>query len=402
MNYSKRFFFRFNFIIILLFVGSLPLPARSWECDILPSEQKIEIDKTSGAKIIFVTTDKASDSNLYFHNRCWLFDDGLMLFMSDRTGRSELFGYIAETGELARLNRAEDAAAHSAVASRLGDRLYVARENSIYQWNVELEVSPKSTVQISENKICDLPAGASQFSGLNENADASLVSFGYTINGQQIIAVADIRTGAITEAARPPVNCGGHIQFSWTRPDLLMFNGSYGSDTAPLDPEEPPHVRIWFVNVNTKTPVPAFYQKPGELTTHECWWVNDQVTFIDGFRPEEAHVKVLDIKTGEIRIVGAGAWMEGVPAKELSKENWWHAAGSPDGRWVAADNWHGIIAIFDAKTTQQHILTTGHRTYGHGAHPHVGWDLTGDSVEFTSNKRGNADVCIGVIPQEWK
>ncbi len=389
------------FIIILIFVISPQIVARSWECAILPSEQKTEIDETSGAKIIFITTNKANDNNLYFHNRCRLFDDGLMLFTSNRSGRSEIFAYIAKTGELARLNRPEDAAAHSAVASRLGDRLYVARENAIYQWKVALQFSP-TKVRISEKKICDLPAGALQFGGLNENADATLVSFGYSIDGRQVIAVADAETGGIEEVARPPVNCGGHIQFSRTRPDLLMFNGSYGSDTAPMDADEPPHARIWFVNVNTKTPVAAFYQKPGELATHECWWVNDQVTFIDGFRPQEGHVKVLDIKTGDIRIIGAGAWVDGVPAKELSKENWWHAAGSPDGRWVAADNWHGIIALFDAKTTEKRILTSGHRTYGHGAHPHVGWDLKGESVEFTSNKLGNADVCIAVIPKEWR
>lgn len=375
--------------------------ARTWKCQIYPSEQKVVIDPTSGAKIIFITTDKASDTNLYFHNRCWL-GERMMLFMSNRTGRSEVFGYIAKTGELVRLNREQDAAAHSPVASRLGDRMYVARENAIYQWKITIGHSPKLQVSINETKICDLPAGASLFGGLNENADASLVSFGYAMNGQQTIAVANIKSGGIETVAKPPVQCGGHIQFSWTRPDLLMFNGSYGNDTAPLDTDEPPHVRIWFVNVNTKTPVPAFYQKPGELATHECWWVNDQVTFIGGFRPEEGDVKVLDLKTGEIRIIGAGAWVEGVEAKELSKVNWWHSSGSPDGRWVAGDNWHGIIALFDAKTTEKRVLTTGHRTYGHGAHPHVGWDLFGKSVEFTSNKLGNPDVCIGVIPKNWR
>lgn len=90
---------------------------------------------------------------------------------------------------------------------------------------------------------------------------------------------------------------------------------------------------------------------------------------------EEGSVKVLDFRTGEIRILGAGAWVDGVPGAQLSKVNWWHAAGSPDGRWVVADNWHGTVALFRAKTTQQRILTTGHRTYGsQGLHLHAGWD----------------------------
>jgi hypothetical protein len=57
---------------------------------------------------------------------------------------------------------------------------------------------------------------------------------------------------------------------------------------------------------------------------------------------------------------------------------------------VVADTWQGIIALFDAKTTRKRILTRDHRIYGSGApHPHAGWDLKGEYVEFTSNKRVN-------------
>ncbi len=238
------------------------------------------------------------------------------------------------------------------------------------------------------------------FSGLSENSDATLVCFGYDIGEHHYLAVADIKTGE-TRVVAEPVIPPGHLQFSWNRPDVLSFNGRYGSDTAPLDPNEPAHSRIWYVNINIGIPLPAFYQKPGELATHECWWVNDQMTFIGGHRPEEAHVKVIDLKTGDIRVIGAGAWWEGGNEKEVSKVNWWHSAGSPDGKWVVADNWHGVIALFNAKTTEMHILTDEHRTYGGGAHPHVGWDLYGKSVEFTTNKFGNPDVVIAQIPEEW-
>ena len=393
--------FRVSLVLaIFCFLIPLTLFSNSWECRIFPSEQTTEIDATSGAKIIFITTDQAADANLYFHDRCRLLENKVLLFMSDRTGRQEIFAYIAETGELARLNRDQDEAARVPIASRFGDRLFVARGNALYQWNISLTLTPQTKLSIEEKKLCEFPENAVHISGLNENSGGTLLSFGYKIDELHFIAVVDVRTGIAKEAARIafPIQ---HIQFSWTQPDLLSFARGYGSDTAPLDPNEPAHARIWFVNVNTNTPVPAFYQQPGELATHECWWINDQITFIGGHKPEEAHVKVLDIKTGDIRMIGAGAWLPDQEPRDLARVNWWHASGSPDGRWVAADNWHGIISIFDAKTTQQHILTTGHRTYGSGAHPHVGWDLTGDSVVFSSNKRGNADVCIGLLPEKW-
>jgi oligogalacturonide lyase len=393
IRFARSSFYFFIFCTLSVF-------ARNWECQVLPSERKEEIDPKSGAKIIFITTNEAQDNNLYFHDRCWLLNNNLMLFYSDRTGKSEIFGYIAQTGELVRFNNEEDAPAHSAVASRKGDRFYIVREGAVFQWTVDLKMTPRTQVKISEEKICDYPSGSSQLSGLNENSDQTLVSFGYKLDNKPYIAVAEIETGEtqVVAQAELPIQ---HIQFSWTRPNLLSFAGSYGGDTAPLDPKEPPHCRIWLANVNTRTTLPVFYQKPGELVTHECWWVHDQITFIGGHKVEEAHVKVLDIKTGEIRIIGAGAWWEGATVEDISQVNWWHAAGSPNGRWVAADNWHGIIALFNAKTTEMRILTTGHRTYGRGAHPHVSWDLTGESVEFTSNKWGNPDVCIGIIPEEW-
>lgn len=375
--------------------------SKDWQGEILASERLTEVDAHSGAEITFITTNKSNDTNLYFHDRCWLSDGKIMLFHSDRTGRNEIFGYIAETGELIRFNLQQDAPAVFPLASKNGDLIFVVRENSIYIWDIILNTEANTRVTISERKLCDYPKGSEPIHGLNENADGTLISFAYRLNELYHIAIVNTSSGDSELIAQMdyPIQ---HTQFSLNRPDLLSFARAYGSDTAPLDPNEKPHARIWFVNINTKMPVPAFYQVPGELVTHECWWVNDQITFIGGHRKEEAHVKVLDLKTNEIRIIGPGSWLENVEARDLAKFNWWHAAGSPDGRWIVADNWHGIIAIFDAQNTRMKILTSGHRIYGSGAHPHAGWDLSGKSVEFTSNKRGNPDVCIGLIPLEWR
>ncbi len=85
-------------VIIMIAVPSIY--AQSWDCEILPSEHKFEQDAKSGAELIYITTSKAKDSNLYFHDRCWLLDGKMMLFYSDRSGRNELYGYIAEMGNL--------------------------------------------------------------------------------------------------------------------------------------------------------------------------------------------------------------------------------------------------------------------------------------------------------------
>jgi len=395
---------RTQFVLALAIVLHAAAFATTWDCEILPSEQQVITDKQSGAKIIFATTDPASDQNLYFHDRCFLLENRLALFISDRFQRSEIMGYLLDTGELVRLNRSEDTPASNPLASIKGDKLFVTKENCIYQWQLRITTQSQTAVRITERKLVELPAGAQTTPSLAENCDGSLLSFIYEAEGADYIAFYNFAANEV----RPPTQIAfstQHLQFHWNRPDLLSFCRSYGNDHAPLDPNEPRHARIWFMNVDTRVPTPAFYQVPGELATHECWWRNDQMTFIGGHHQiedrEEGHVKLFDLKTGDIRIIGAGAWWEEGTASQVAKMNWWHAAGSPNGKWVAADNWHGIIALFDAKTTEKKILTTGHRTYGKGNHLHVGWDLTGKHVEFTSNRHGNPDFCLAVIPEDW-
>jgi hypothetical protein len=92
--------------------------------------------------------------------------------------------------------------------------------------------------------------------------------------------------------------------------------------------------------------------------------------------------------------------MPGVTASELWKRNWGHCAGSDNGNWIAADNFHGIIALFGGKSARGKLLTVGHRTYGGGQHAHPSFDREGRIVVFTSNRLGEPRVCIATIP--WR
>ena len=59
--------------VLLLVLSQAPIVfSSSWDCQVLPSEQRVEVDSQSGAKIIFVTTAPSSDTNFYFHNRSFL------------------------------------------------------------------------------------------------------------------------------------------------------------------------------------------------------------------------------------------------------------------------------------------------------------------------------------------
>ena len=112
---------KFLIYIVLIFTIltiSIKSVAQEWKCEILPSEHITEFDPKSGAEITFITTNKSNDTNLYFHDNCWLFDGKIMLFNSDRTGRQEIFGYCEKSGELIRFNPAKDSPAKFPEASK--------------------------------------------------------------------------------------------------------------------------------------------------------------------------------------------------------------------------------------------------------------------------------------------
>ena len=395
-------------IVFVAMCAAAPLAfAESWECEVYAPEREIVLDPASGAKLTFVTRSPARDANLYFHQRSWLPDSSMLFFHTDRAGRGEIFGYLETTGELVRLQKPGDRAIGHVSAGRFSNSLYMTRDKAVYEWSFDTgkpEEGKRTPVTVMQRLVGRLPTDMTGSLGLTENSNGRALVVGFTCaNGKGRIVWMDRQTGSMKIVA-DNLNRASHIPASWTQPDLVMFASGDG-DRAKNIPEGKIHSRLMLADLSGRKPWPIYPQLEGELVTHECFWVGDQLTFCSGTEAdgyaEQAHVKVLDLSTGQSRIVGAGAFWEGGKPEEIAKLNWWHASGAPNGRWVAGDNWHGDIAIFSARTSRTRMLTTGHRTYGSGPHPHVGWDPTGNKVLFDSNRRGNSDVVIGEIPAEW-
>ncbi len=383
-------------LLVVLFTGAQAADSArpaEWFGTMFPAEYKAVVDPVTKHPVRFITTAKGSDRAFYYTHNCCLPDGSLLVFSSDRSGQGEYWGYVTATGELVRLQPKDTPTASLAVVSRRGNRMYVARERAVYEWMIDVQVSGKTQVKIRERKIGDVPPGLSLREALTENSSGTFLSL--SCNGpadKYTIAVMDIQTGAVRPLYETREGFS-HVQFSHNRPELIMFAG------------DGYYQRMWLVDFSGKGPWKLHRQLPGELVTHECWWVGDLVTFCGGYEKDgfkvESHLKIVNILTQETRIIGAGAYWPKGTASEVAELNWWHACGDPTGRWVAGDNWHGGIAIFDAQTTQKRLLTTGHRHYGRGTHPEVGWDTQGKYVIFGSEYFGNPDVCIADIPTDW-
>ena len=380
-------------------------PNKEWSGRIYPSEHVVVDDTTSGAKLIYVTSNNSDDINLYFDYNCWFKDLSAMFFISNRNGANELFAYVPKTGELICVSpEGKKKNYWLATVDFETHVVYVRDSESIYQWNIAIEFNSDSTkvqnVKVEERVIASAPEGVKFTSALTQSANLKLLSTSVAYNDdpnhKEILSV-DILSGKLETLMSFQTDTAiTHVQFNKYNQNYLRFSRDVPRNIGIH--------RMWVVDIRKPGKAKKIYlQEPQESVTHEDWWVNDQLTFCSGYRDDQYHVKVINIHDQNARIIGAGAWWESGTPKELAEYNWWHASGSRDGKWVAADNWHGHIAITDGRTSHLRFLTKNHRTYGKGQHPHVGWAPDSKSVEFTTNARGNPDVCIAYLPlDKWE
>lgn len=399
---------------VILLVAVLSAPSRifaegvSFDLEVLPCEHRKQTDPETGAELTFLTTNPAGDVNLYHEQRSWLADSSAILFTSSRE-KGGLMAYLTATGELVRLAGPEGGYEY-ATCAKDRNAFFAIRGNQVLEIDLEILSSKDSAtvpsrVTARERLICELSGDYQRPSShLSENCDGTLLGVGVggrgTSNPREdaVVITIGVRDGKVEEIARfPGMHYAGHVMFSLTNPDLLSYK----------------ELSAWTTVKDVRSKATVYEHKfvEGEFCTHHCWWIDDTLTFCGGFHPqprEDADVKVLDFKNKVIRILGKGSWWPEATSEELARVNWWHAAGHENGRWVVADNWHGDIALFHARTTRVHLLTKGHRKYGRveQTHPHVGWDRKGEQVIFASSLLGNDDICVATIPPsrqaEWE
>lgn len=360
-----------------------------------PEHQKVVDDKT-GAELVYITTNPAWEHNLYFHEHSWLPDSSMIIFYSKREPGGGLMGYLTATGELVQLATPEGALTNASAAVDRNS-VYATQGNKAVELALTIEASADcakepSKVWATARVIAELPKGAAA-GALNPNSNGKLLATGAVKTDDGLparVITINIKTGKVKTAYTVPAEqqFAYHVQWSHENPDLLSFAAIYP--------------RLNVVNVRTGKAYHPYLENPGELVTHEHWWVDNQLAFCGGVHPkpiEEGHVKVVDVFTGKVRIIGAGAWWEGANGAQLARYNHWHCAGSDDGRWVVSDNWYGDLWLHDATTARSTLLTHDHRTYGKGDHPEMGWDPKGEKIVFCSHKLGNPNVCVVTIPK---
>jgi oligogalacturonide lyase len=195
-------------------------------------------------------------------------------------------------------------------------------------------------------KICDIPDRWFPGVGLTVNADETLLLSGSTdtektlaaklprnqvINGPNVLFTMNIKTGE-TKVIHRDNHWFGHVQFSPTDPDLVMF--CHEGNWESVD-------RIWLVNPSKSTIDSsgkvasnahiAFHRtEPREIAGHEFWQPDGKMIWFQhtyrGRTKPEGFLTAMDVATGKTTEYVVPEGFGGI-----------HETFSPDGTFIIAD-----------------------------------------------------------------
>ena len=175
----------------------------------------------------------------------------------------------------------------------------------------------------------------------------------------------------------------GHVQANPVVSGVVMFCHETGGD-APQ--------RMWVVDAKDASPRPFYKETYGEWVTHEAWWGADRAAFTiwpydDEHRRKPYGAVSADLATGTPTVHAQ------FPA--------WHIHGSPDGKWLVADDMDRNLWLIRREDGERRLLTQGHLGQGFQTHPHPSFTPDGAGVVFSSSRNGAEHVFLVAIP-EWE
>lgn len=415
-----------------------------------PSERKVVTDPVTGVDLIFLTSTPTGDSKIYQTHNQWTSDGEWLVFRSGRA-RGEAFAVHEQSGDIVQVTQGGYIGMLN--VARKSMKLYYMqrtsrnwREQSRRVIKVDLEklftdseagtLKPESEYQ----RICGaIPAeygaggdmaldGSEEWVWFRIGKDEAQkhLPIGTKIEenlgprhmgaGPGGIAGMNIQTGEIKHVVSVPFQIG-HIQSNPWVPGQIIFCWETGGK-APQ--------RTWIVNSDGSGLRPLYPESSYEWVTHEAVITPDEVAFAimghreipgmvestDGTNPQGANpgqepewgncgtrekptgLAVVNIKSREMFIAGQVPYGSGL----------WHVTGSPDGRFLAGDNFAREIYLIDRQTHEMMLLSAGHKTSARD-HPHPTFSPDGTKIEIQSamlsDDNRSMNICIIPVPQDW-
>jgi len=333
-------------------------------------------DEKTGAFVRRLTSGDSRDEVIYQTHPMWVKGMNYLVFNSNRLGGG-MKPHILES----RTGTIRPLSGHPIddyVVARKSAAIYALRDDAIFAYDVV-----RAFHEGAPGKwVADWPRDSMGHTGmmsLDATERVLYAGFSYKRDKEYGVLAIDLPTGKSKPITMVDFQVG-HVQANPEIPGLVSFCWETGGD-APQ--------RMWLVDANDDKARPFYKETYKEWVTHEVWWGPDRMLFTiwpydDAHKAQPHGVAVVDRATGDHRIIYQ------MPA--------WHTAGSPDGRWVMADDFQRNLWLIDPGTGERRLLTQGHNTSPAETHPHASFIPDSKGIIFTSSKFGNADVFLVEIP----
>jgi len=387
---------------------------------VYPSEKTQFRDPETGAEITQYTSVGQTNRTLYFTNRPYVCDGQHVVFLSDRTGRNEMFLLHLQTGKITQLTELEGQRNVSNCIHPTRPELYFHNTKRLFRVRLD-------TLQTEE--LLRGPADCS-FGILNLNSPpwlafeviqnvegVSLMKDGKPVPAKlnfemhhqrprSLIYRFNVDDGKL-ECVWGDYALLSHVQISPANPDLLIFSdwcGGVGRD------------RVWYLNLKKRIKAPA---RPllGETQTsrggHECFTRkgNLYLQWMEGDLQED----------GEHQLMHAFKFLAGLPIEKVERGEFkryalpekmgymgHHYTMSSGETWGVHDRWltapsfeenMSWLSVFrhqdkDPQTVVVKLcFHNGHKGDRIGLGAELTIDNQDESAFYTSFLGGNANLC---------
>ncbi len=340
-------------------------------------ERQSYLDPVTGVRIWEMTKGPSSGDNLYFHFSNFTADNRYLIFVSDRTGSSQIFRAEVETGRLVQLT--DDPAIQSRTACpdhTEARRLYYLRGPEVFALDV---------IDYTARRIGEIPKPhVGGFQQPTLSADAKWL----TLTKQRDesnweIGLMSTETGVyrsvITQGFRI-----GHAQHSPTDPLIFYVweTGGYAPQRSWLVNDDGTGNRPFYARIDPKT----WFTPLKEWVTHEAWVM------------KTGEMTMINDKLGVLLVNKDGA------SRMVREGNYWHAAARPDGKFLVLDDMPGRLWLMETATGNTRLLATGLRDQVRTVHAHASFDRLGRYVQFHSGRTHETVALIDLQelpPDNW-
>lgn len=364
----------------------------------MPSEW---IDQDSGHKLKRITRRKGANRSFYFHNVPFVkTPDGkgdLMVFYGDTENGAQLFTVNLQTLETRQLTNHTGRIFGEIVGKKRREVFYQAQDTVfathldkgttrrvyVFPENFKADIT---TLNADESRLAGTWAGPEKQDILDKYpAKSDFFNRIFDANIPHTLFTVDLETGVL-EKIHTENTWLGHIQFSPTNPDMLMF--CHEGPWHKVD-------RIWNINIKTKA-VTKIHERTveREIAGHEFWsWDGKKIWYdLQVPRGETFFLASFDIETGKRTRYQMDRNEWSIHFNISYDQKLFCGDGGDPGQVAKAEDgrWIYLFKPKGGKFKSEHLVSMKHHNYR--LEPNVHFTPDGKWIIFRANFEGESQV----------